>query len=119
VRFNIVDPPSVDFDAVFPNRPLLLVVVLILGLGIGAGVAYLRHMLRPVFASERSLAEITGLPVLGVVVRTFEEKYRAQMRAGLLRYSIAAGLLLVGFLTVMLASTSASRFLRHYLETLS
>jgi predicted DNA-binding protein (UPF0278 family) len=98
---------------------LLLSVVLIVGLAAGAGIAYLRHMMRPVFSSERSLAEITGLPVLGGVVRTFEEKYRARLRAGLLRYSVAAGLLLVGFMTALLAAVPASRFLRHYLETLS
>lgn len=119
VRFNIVDPPTASFDPIFPNRPLLLIVVLILGLGIGGGLAYLRHMLRPVFSSERSLSEITGLPVLGVVARAFEGKHRAQIRAGLMRYSIAAGLLLVGFVTTLFLQDSASRFLRHYLDIVS
>jgi polysaccharide chain length determinant protein (PEP-CTERM system associated) len=119
VRFNIVDPPSANFEPIFPNRPLLLVVVLVLGLALGAGIAYLQHMLRPVFSSERSLAEVTGLPVLGVVARTFEDKYRSKMRAGLMRYSVAAGLLLVSFVTVLVLQTSASRFLRHYVDTLS
>ena len=115
VAFNIVDPPTVGFKPIFPNRPLLLTVVLVLGLLLGAGVAYLMHLLRPVFSSERSLAELTGLPVLGVVTRTWAEKYRAQIRGGLLRYSAAAGLLLVTFVVVLAVQGPVSKLLRDHL----
>jgi polysaccharide chain length determinant protein (PEP-CTERM system associated) len=112
VRFNVVDPPTAGFKPAFPNRPLLLAGVLFFGLAVGAGVAYLLHMLRPVFCSERALTERTGLPVLGVVTRTWVDKYREQMRAGMLRYSIAAGLLVVVFVVVVLVQENGSRLLR-------
>ena len=44
---------------------MLLAAVLFGGLVLGVGVAWLMHMLRPVFSSARSVAELTGLPVLG------------------------------------------------------
>lgn len=115
VKFNIVDPPSAGFRPVFPNRPLFLFAVLIAGIGIGGGVAYLMHMLRPVFATSRTLGEMTGLPVLGTVTRSWVEKYRAQLHRGLLRYSIAAALLFVVFIVVVAAQQPASRLLRQVL----
>jgi polysaccharide chain length determinant protein (PEP-CTERM system associated) len=112
VAFNVVDPPTVGFQPSFPNRPLLLTVVLVVALGLGGGVAYLLHLLRPVFSSERSLAELTGLPVLGVVTRTWVENYRAELRGGLLRYAIVSGLLLVAFVVAVAAQAPMSRLLR-------
>jgi polysaccharide chain length determinant protein (PEP-CTERM system associated) len=116
VAFNIVDPPTVGFKPNFPNRPLLLTVVLLVGLALGGGIAYLLHLLRPVFSSERSLAELTGLPVLGVVTRTWIDKYRGQMRSGLLRYSVASGLLIVTFVIVVAMQGPVSKVLREHLS---
>jgi polysaccharide chain length determinant protein (PEP-CTERM system associated) len=112
IRFNVVDPPTVAFKPTFPNRPLLLAVVLVLGLAVGGGVAYLMHLIKPVFSSEASLVDRLGLPVLGVVTRTWVHKYRAQMRAGLMRYAIASGALVVLFVIVFAAQEPASAFLR-------
>jgi polysaccharide chain length determinant protein (PEP-CTERM system associated) len=116
VKFNIVDPPSAGFSPIFPNRPLFLFAVLVVGLGAGAGVAYLMHMMRPVFSTSRSLADMTGLPVLGSVTRSWVEKYRAQLRGGVLRYSFAAGLLFVVFVVVVVAQQPGSRLLRQMLS---
>ncbi|MBM0106196.1 hypothetical protein JM946_15800 [Steroidobacter sp. S1-65] len=116
VKFNIVDPPSAGFSPVFPNRPLFLFAVLVLGVGLGGGVAYLMHMLRPVFATSRTLGEVTGLPVLGTVTRSWVEKYRAQLRRGLLRYAAASALLFVVFIVAVVAQQPASRMLRQLLS---
>jgi polysaccharide chain length determinant protein (PEP-CTERM system associated) len=115
VAFNIVDPPNVGFKPTFPNRPLLLSVVFVLALALGGGVAFVLHLLRPVFSSERSLADITGLPVLGAVTRTWVEKHRAQRRNGLLRYGLVSGLLMVSFIVAMAIQEPMSRFLRTHL----
>jgi polysaccharide chain length determinant protein (PEP-CTERM system associated) len=115
VKFNIVDPPSAGFSPIFPNRPLFLFAVLVVGVGAGAGVAYLMHMLRPVFANSRSLAELTGLPVLGTVTRSWVEKYQAQLRRGLMRYSIASALLFVVFIVGVAVQQPGSRLLRQML----
>ncbi|HEY0687096.1 MAG TPA: XrtA system polysaccharide chain length determinant [Steroidobacter sp.] len=116
VKFNIVDPPSAGFQPIFPNRPLFLFAVLVVGVGLGCGVAYLMHMLRPVFATGRTLGEVTGLPVLGTVTRSWVEKYRAQLRQGLVRYAAASALLFVVFVVVVVAQQPASRLLRQVLS---
>jgi polysaccharide chain length determinant protein (PEP-CTERM system associated) len=115
VKFNIVDPPSAGFSPILPNRPLFLFAVLVVGVGAGCGVAYLMHMLRPVFATSSSLADLTGLPVLGTVTRSWVEKYRAQLRNGLIRYSIASALLFVVFIGVVAVQQPGSRLLRQML----
>jgi polysaccharide chain length determinant protein (PEP-CTERM system associated) len=114
-QFNIVDPPSASFRPIFPNRPLLIVGVLVLGLGLGGGLAYLLHMMKPVFVNSRSLAEVTGLTVFGTVTRTWIERQQAELRAGLLRYSAVSGLLLVAFIVTLIVQQPASRFMRNLL----
>ncbi|HEU0225987.1 MAG TPA: XrtA system polysaccharide chain length determinant [Steroidobacteraceae bacterium] len=93
VDFQIVDPPSAPFSPVFPTRPLLVGVVLLLALAVGAGVAWLLCKMRPVFHHGRTLAEITGLPVIGVISLAWVERHRSMLRRDYLRYSVAGGLL--------------------------
>jgi polysaccharide chain length determinant protein (PEP-CTERM system associated) len=116
VKFNIVDPPSASFQPIFPNRPLFLAVVLIAGLGLGAGLAYLIHLIKPVFVDARSLTEATGLPVLGTVMRGWLDRERNTLRAGLRRYMAASGALILLFVVVMLVQQPATRMLRQLLE---
>jgi len=101
VRFEVLDPPAAKLQPVAPNRPLLEIAGLLAGLAAGAALAVLLHQLRPVFTSSRSLSEVTKLPVLGVVSETWLDKHRSQRRSELLRYSIAAGSLLVVFLFIL------------------
>ena len=115
ISFDIVDPPTAGLSPIFPNRSMLLAAVLFGGLVLGLGVAWLMHMLRPVFSSARSIVELTGLPVLGSVSRTWLEKQKAAMRNGFLRYSAAAGLLFVLFIVVEIIKNPASRYLRNLL----
>ena len=109
VKFNIVDPPAASFLPIFPNRPLLIIAVFVFGAGAGCAVAWLMHMLKPVFSSSRSLAEVTGLPVLGSVTRTWIEKQQAELRRGLLRYSAASALLLVLLVVAIVVQQPGSR----------
>jgi polysaccharide chain length determinant protein (PEP-CTERM system associated) len=115
VKFNIVDPPSAGFRPISPNRPLLLAAVLLAGLVLGCGLAYLLHMMKPVFVSSRSLAEITGLPVLGTVTRTWIELQQAEIRRSLLRYSAVSALLLIMFVVTLLVQQPAARLMRNVL----
>jgi polysaccharide chain length determinant protein (PEP-CTERM system associated) len=114
-KFNIVDPPSVGFEPVSPNRPLLLTAVLAAALVAGAGIAYLLHMLKPVFIDSKNLADITGIPVLGSLARTWVELEHAEIRRGLLRYSAASALLLVLYVVAVAVQQPASLFLRNVL----
>lgn len=110
-KFNIVDPPSVGFNPVFPNRPLFLAAVFVIGIGMGGAVAYLLHMFKPVFVDGRSLSEITGVPVLGSVARTWVELQRAEIKRGLLRYSAACALLFVLFVVTVANQRTASQLI--------
>jgi polysaccharide chain length determinant protein (PEP-CTERM system associated) len=74
VTFNIIDPPSASLEPVAPKRGLLLIVVLVMGFGAGAAVAFLIHKFHPVFHDARTLGEVTGRPVLGVVSMTWLER---------------------------------------------
>ncbi|MFC4313326.1 XrtA system polysaccharide chain length determinant [Steroidobacter flavus] len=115
VKFNIVDPPSASFKPTFPNRPLFLLAVFVVGIGAGCAVAYVMHMMRPVFSTSRALADMTGLPVLGSVTRSWVEKYQAQLRRGMVRYAAAAAALFVVFIVVVVVQQPASRLLRQML----
>jgi len=116
VKFNIVDPPSASFRPIFPNRPLFLAAVFLLGIGAGGAVAYLIHMIKPVFSSSQSLAEATGLPVLGTVMRGWLERERTELRAGLRRYLAASAALFVVFIAVIVLQGPTTNLVRHILE---
>jgi polysaccharide chain length determinant protein (PEP-CTERM system associated) len=116
VKFNIVDPPSAAFSPIFPNRPLLILVVLVLGAGAGAGVAYVMHMFKPVFSDSRSLADATGLPVLGSVMNGWLDRERAALRAGLMRYIAASAALFVLFVITLAVQKPAANALRQVLQ---
>lgn len=112
VRFEIIDPPAAPFEPVSPQRTRLLLMVFVAALGIGGGLAYLMNMMNPVFNTLRSLADVTGLPVLGSVSMTGLEKYRLQKRLGYLRFSAAALLLGFAFALVLVLQQPGTRFLR-------
>ncbi len=83
VEFRIIDPPAASLDPVAPRRTILLLGVLILGLGAGGTIAFLLHLLRPVFADSRQLRTVTGLPVVGAVslVLSGKDALRRRMSA--------------------------------------
>ncbi len=103
VDFQVIDPPSARFTPVSPKRPRLIVGMFFLALAAGIGVAYLLHMLRPVFVSARQLAEVTGLTVLGAVNMAWADRYRSETRQNRARYVVwATGLLIVGVAVLLL-----------------
>jgi polysaccharide chain length determinant protein (PEP-CTERM system associated) len=109
VRFEIVQPPTAGYRPVSPQRGLLLAAVLVGAIAIGTGVAFLLHMLRPVVGSSRSLAELTGLPVLCTVSDAFPERGRAAARRDAWTYAATASTLLVGFVIVMLLNRAGAK----------
>jgi hypothetical protein len=68
-----------------------------------------------VFADSRTLSELTGLPVLGTVMRGWAEKQRLTLRNGLMRYVAMAALLFVVFVITVFIQQPASRALQHML----
>jgi polysaccharide chain length determinant protein (PEP-CTERM system associated) len=106
VKFDVIEPPSARSDPVAPNRPRLLLLVLFAGLAAGGGLAWLLNQLKPVFQSARSLADVTGLPVLAAVSRTWLDRHGLQRRGEVLKFSAASLLLFVAFGIVYLGAGS-------------
>ena len=97
VRFEIVEPPNVGFAPVFPRRTLFIAGILLGACVLGGGIAFLLHFLRPVVGSARSLAALTGLPVLGVVSSAFPGRINASARRTVLHFGVGVACLLVCF----------------------
>lgn len=101
VRFEVIDPPVAAFEPVAPQRPRLVLMVLAAGLAIGGGLAYLLHMMRPVFMNARVLTELTGLPVLGAVSEAWRSEGRQQRRREALSLAGATAGLVFAFALVL------------------
>ena len=103
VDFKVINPPSAKYTPVSPKRPLLIIGMFFFALGAGIGVAFLLHMLRPVFVSARQLGEVTGLVVLGAVNMAWANRHRVEIRRSGVRYACwAAGLLVTAVAVLVL-----------------
>ena len=109
VRFEIVKPPIAGFVPVFPQRGLFLSLVLLGALIIGAALAYLLNLLRPVVGSARSLIDLTGLPVLGVVSVAFPGRLNIEARREVLSFAGGVAALCVGLLVALVLSRAGLR----------
>jgi hypothetical protein len=62
-------------------------------------------LLKPVYSTPASLAAATGLPVIGVIPRTWLDRHRNAFRRSVMKYAGAVGCLaLIGVLVVLQAS---------------
>lgn len=104
VRFEVVQPPTAPFSPVWPRRMLALAGVLLLALAAGGGAAYGLNALRPVVASARGIAELTGLPVLGSIGMAFPTRHRQRVRSGAWRFAMAMSVLLAALVIAMALS---------------
>jgi polysaccharide chain length determinant protein (PEP-CTERM system associated) len=116
VNFRLLDPPYVGTSPVSPQRALMLLAVLVFGLGAGGGVAWLLHMLRPVFHDVADLRGATGLPVLGVVSMTWLERHRRARGIELTSFAVAGVFLLAAFVGVFLFRDPGGLILRQLLS---
>jgi polysaccharide chain length determinant protein (PEP-CTERM system associated) len=95
VQFEEMDPPAASFDPVAPKRAPLIIGALLVALGAGGGLAFLLHLLKPVYSTSIALETATGLPVIGVVPRTWLDQHRNAVRRDIVRYAGAVGGLFV------------------------
>lgn len=113
VRFEIIDPPTVGLKPVAPKRPLLIAVVLVIGMLGGAGLAFALNQLRPVFDNVRALSEVTGLPVLGAVSRTWRERHHVERRQEMVRVAVSGLALILVFIGALFVQGPVSRLLQN------
>jgi hypothetical protein len=71
--------------------------------------------LRPVFNNVRSLADITGLPVLGVVSMTFVDRNRVESRLRKLAFGGAGAALMLIFACTILFQGAGVRLMQRLL----
>jgi polysaccharide chain length determinant protein (PEP-CTERM system associated) len=116
VRFEVIDPPSVTLEPVAPNRPRLIFMVLVAALAAGAGLAFVLNQARPVFDNVRALTDVTSLPVLGAVSRTWRDRHKARRVGELTRVGIATAALVAVFVVVLLMQGPVSAALHHVIS---
>jgi polysaccharide chain length determinant protein (PEP-CTERM system associated) len=81
-RYRVIDPPRVSFKPSWPNRPKLMTAVLVAALAGGFGLAFVLSQIRKTFNDEHSLRQASGLPVLGSVAMTWNEKQKKRRARG-------------------------------------
>jgi polysaccharide biosynthesis transport protein len=102
-KFTLIDPASFPDKPVSPKRLLILLAGVIMSLGAGVGTVALAEHLDHSVKSSDELARLTGLPVLGSIIRmqTSEDIARArrhrQVIWGVTGLSIVIGLALFHF----------------------
>jgi polysaccharide chain length determinant protein (PEP-CTERM system associated) len=108
-NFDVIEPPNAGNKPASPNRPLLLIAALVFSGAVGLGVAWLMAQLKPVFTSAAGLAQLTGLPVLGVVSMAWLESHAIAARTRMLRFAGAVAGLIVVFAAAVLTHQAGSR----------
>ena len=79
-KFTLIDPASYPSTPVSPNRKLIRLVGVILSLGVGLGTAALAEHLDHSVKSSDELVQLTGLPVLGSIIRIQTKEDISQAR---------------------------------------
>jgi succinoglycan biosynthesis transport protein ExoP len=96
-KFTLIDPASFPEKPVSPNRMLILLAGAICSLGVGFGsVALAEHLDHSVHNSDE-LARLTGLPILGSIIRiqTTEDIIQARRKRKLI-WALSCGSLFLG-----------------------
>lgn len=80
VKFKVVDPPRVPLKPSGPNRPLISSIVLLIALGSGLALAFIMSQTKPLFFEGKTLRQVTGFPLFGVVSRVWTAKAAKKRR---------------------------------------
>lgn len=95
--FRLIDPPRASPKPVAPNRLLLMSLALLVALGAGLFAAFLSSQMHAVFFDARSLRDVVGLPLLGVVTLVMDSGAALQEKSDLKKFLGASGALLSFF----------------------
>lgn len=89
IKFKVIDPPRVPLSPSGPDRLLFMSLVLLGSLAVGVGVAFLLSQIRPTFDDTKSMKDITGIPVLGVVSMVRTDEYVNKRRMAIVAFTSA------------------------------
>jgi polysaccharide chain length determinant protein (PEP-CTERM system associated) len=109
--FRLIDPPRASTNPVAPNRLLLLAGALLATIAAGVGAAFVASQLRAVFYDPRTLKEVTGLPVLGIVTLVQSEADLLKGKTDLKKFlgvaAVLVAIFVVGAIVMSLMSGHA------------
>ena len=114
VQFQVINPPSADYQPKAPNRPLLVSLIFLAAVAAGVAAALLISELKPIFTSPRGLADATNLSVLGAVSRIGNERLGLESKRNFYRFAGSMAGLVVLFVAVLLFSALGSRALHQF-----
>ena len=107
IKFEVIDQARIALTPSGPKRILLSTVAFIGGLIIGLVVAFLMSQLRPTFYDQRTLRQVTGLPVFGSVSRVWTPQLLMKKRIEFGGFVSVGLILCVAYLGVIFIGTSA------------
>ena len=105
--FRIVEPPQAPEHPVAPNRIVFNSLVLLLGLGGGAAVAFLLGMNAERFVVSDQLRAAFDVPIIGIISNVRHAADAENMRKAVMAMAAAMGLLLIGYVTILLVFQSS------------
>jgi hypothetical protein len=106
--FRIVEPPQAPEHPVAPNRILFNSLVLLIGLAGGAAVAFLMGLNAERFVVADQLRASFDVPIIGVISNVRHAADAERMRRAIVAMSAAMGLLLIGYVTILLVFQSSA-----------
>jgi len=106
VKFEVIEPPQVSAQPSGPNRPLLSSGVLLASLVVGLLLAILLSQLRPTFYDQKTLRQVTGLPVFGSVTRIWTPQLLLKKRVEFGGFLSVTVLLVAVYLGVIFVGNS-------------
>jgi hypothetical protein len=97
VKFRVIDPPRVPLSPSGPDRLLYMSLLLLGSLLAGVGAALALSLVRPTFDDTKSMKDITGIPVLGVISMVRTDEYNSKRRVAIVAFTSAWLILLVAY----------------------
>lgn len=101
VKFQIIEPPHVPSHPTFPNRLLFNTAVLIVAFGGGLGLVFLFGQFNPVVHDQKTLRQVTGYPVFGVVSLVRSDEMITKRKKDISIYATSMGILFVVYIGVL------------------
>jgi polysaccharide chain length determinant protein (PEP-CTERM system associated) len=101
--FHVIAQPRVPRSPSEPDRLKLMTLVLLAALGGGLGTAWLIGQMRPTINDERTLREVSGLPVLGTVIMSWTDVQIKRRKWGLVAFVTSFASLLSAYGAIVAA----------------
>jgi polysaccharide chain length determinant protein (PEP-CTERM system associated) len=94
VKFQVIDPPRLPTQPIWPNRLVLTLAAFGAATGAGVGLAFLLSQFRPAIYGRRALGSVSGLPVFGAVSFVWSPRDRLRWRLQTVAFLFGASLLM-------------------------